>query len=73
MREPRQADHTPKMQADLDKFATMLGIGAPDPDQSDKNPDCPLEAGTISCLNAADSMCNFCGYWTRIAGDDDDD
>lgn len=71
MREPTQVEHTPQLQRDLDKFAEMLGIGAPDPDQSDKNPDCPLEAGTIQCLNAADAMCNFCGWWNRVAAEEE--
>ena len=68
MREPKQVEHTPQLQADLDRFATLLGVGAPDDDQSDKHPDCGYEAGTIQCLNAADAMCNDCGWWIRRDG-----
>lgn len=64
MRKPKQIEHTPKLQANLDKFADLLGIAA-DPDQSGKNPECELEAGSVACLNAAGLMCNVCGWWTH--------
>lgn len=73
MRTPRQVDHTPEVQAALDGLRDRLHIGRPDPDQSGKNPECALQAGTIECLNAADPMCQACGWWDRIAGEPEED
>ena len=69
-RTPHQVEHSPSFSRQLDTLAAVLGLGGPDQDQSDKNPDCALEAGTIACMNAADPMCDSCGWWSRIAGED---
>lgn len=72
MKEPKQVQHTPAMSMTLKEFAKTMGIGLPDPDQGDKNPECKREAGTLDCLNAADPMCDDCDWWERQSSEYDD-
>lgn len=65
--EPYQIEHTPEVQSFLDKLAEVIGVGEPAENQSTKNPNCALEAGSIKCLNAASPMCNECEWWDGIA------
>jgi hypothetical protein len=70
---PKQVEHTPVVQDFLDKLAAMLDIGKPDKDQSMKNPDCTLQAGSIGCLNAASCLCQCCEWWDGIAEENEDE
>ncbi len=68
---PRQIEHTPEVQAFLDKLAEALDIGEPTEDQSTKNPACALPAGSVQCLNAASRLCDDCEWWNGIAGEEE--
>ena len=72
MEEPKQVEHTPELQTFLDKLAEITGVGEPDEDQTAKNPDCMLQAGTIECLNAASCLCERCDWWAGFADPDDE-
>jgi len=72
MEEPYQIEHTPEIQAFLNKLEVLTGVGKPAEDQTTKNPDCTLQAGSVKCLNAASCLCDECEWWAGVASDEEE-
>ena len=71
MEEPNQIEHTPEIQAFLDQLEALTGVGEAAEDQTTKNPDCTLQAGSIKCLNAASYLCERCSWWAGFAEEEE--
>ena len=67
---PKQVEHTPEVQAFLDKLAELISPVEAEK-QVLKNPECALEAGSVHCLNAASDICEKCEWWAGLVEEEE--